>query len=92
MGKMLKEHLQASFGCEVLFLHGGVPKKQRDRMLERFQEGKEYLPIFVLSLKAGGTGLTLQRPTTFFTLTVGGTRLLKISHGQGIPYRPDKER
>jgi SNF2 family DNA or RNA helicase len=59
MGKILKEHLQASFGCEVLFLHGGVPIKQRDRMLERFQEGKEYLPIFVLSLKAGGTGLNL---------------------------------
>jgi SNF2 family DNA or RNA helicase len=59
MGKILKEHLQASFGCEVLFLHGGVPRKQRDRILERFQEGKEYLPIFVLSLKAGGTGLNL---------------------------------
>jgi SNF2 family DNA or RNA helicase len=59
MGRMLKEHLQASFGCEVLFLHGGVPRKQRDRMIERFQEGKEYLPIFVLSLKAGGTGLNL---------------------------------
>jgi len=59
MGRMLKEHLQASFGCEVLFLHGGVPRKQRDRMIERFQEGKEHLPIFVLSLKAGGTGLNL---------------------------------
>ncbi len=59
MGKMLKEHLQASFGCEVIFLHGGIPRKQRDRMIERFQEGKEYLPIFVLSLKAGGTGLNL---------------------------------
>ena len=59
MGRMIKEHLQASFGCEVLFLHGGVPRKQRDRMIERFQEGKEYLPIFVLSLKAGGTGLNL---------------------------------
>lgn len=59
MGRMLKEHLQASFGCEVLFLHGGVPRKQRDRMIERFQEEKEYLPIFVLSLKAGGTGLNL---------------------------------
>ncbi|WP_440946246.1 DEAD/DEAH box helicase [Methanosarcina sp. T3] len=59
MGKMLKEHLQASFGCEVLFLHGEIPRKQRDRMLERFQKGKEYLPIFVLSLKAGGTGLNL---------------------------------
>jgi len=59
MGRMLKEHLQASFGCEIIFLHGGVPRKQRDRMIERFQEGKEHLPIFVLSLKAGGTGLNL---------------------------------
>ncbi len=59
MGRMLKEHLQASFGSEVLFLHGGVPRKQRDRMIERFQEGQEHLPIFVLSLKAGGTGLNL---------------------------------
>ncbi|MCQ1537232.1 DEAD/DEAH box helicase [Methanosarcina sp. KYL-1] len=59
MGRMLKEHLQERFGCEVLFLYGGVSRKQRDRMIERFQEGKEYLPIFVLSLKAGGTGLNL---------------------------------
>ncbi|WP_410508390.1 DEAD/DEAH box helicase [Methanosarcina hadiensis] len=66
MGKMLKEHLQASFGCEILFLHGGVPRKHRDRMLERFQEGKEYLPIFVLSLKAGGTGLNLTRANHVF--------------------------
>ena len=59
MGRMLKEHLQERFGCEVIFLYGEVSRKQRDRMVERFQEGKEYLPIFILSLKAGGTGLNL---------------------------------
>lgn len=59
MGKILKEHLQERFGCEVLFLYGEISRKKRDRMIERFQDEKEYLPIFILSLKAGGTGLNL---------------------------------
>ncbi len=59
MGHILKQHLQASFGREVLFLHGGVQKKRRDQMVERFQKEDGGPPIFVLSLKAGGTGLNL---------------------------------
>jgi SNF2 family DNA or RNA helicase len=57
MGAMLRRHLMEAFGREVLFLHGGVTKKQRDEMVERFQAGGA--PIFILSLKAGGTGLNL---------------------------------
>jgi SNF2 family DNA or RNA helicase len=59
MGHMLQAHLQSLFGVEVLFLHGGTPQKQRDRMVERFQRGRGSPPVFVLSLKAGGTGLNL---------------------------------
>lgn len=59
MGHILKRHLQDTFGREVLFLHGGVPKKQRDRMIERFQSDGEGPQVFILSLKAGGTGLNL---------------------------------
>jgi SNF2 family DNA or RNA helicase len=42
-------------------LHGGTPQKQRDRMVDRFQQGREGNgpPLMVLSLKAGGTGLNL---------------------------------
>jgi hypothetical protein len=58
MGDMIKSHLQDVFGREVLFLHGGVPKAKRDRMVERFQ-GQDGPALFLLSLKAGGTGLTL---------------------------------
>jgi SNF2 family DNA or RNA helicase len=44
----------------VLFLHGGVPKPARDTMVARFQaEDASSPPLFVLSLRAGGTGLTL---------------------------------
>jgi SNF2 family DNA or RNA helicase len=59
MGKILQRHLQETFGREVLFLHGGTPKKQRDDMVERFQADGSRLPLFILSLKAGGTGLNL---------------------------------
>jgi SNF2 family DNA or RNA helicase len=60
MGAIIQRHLQESFGREVLFLHGGTPKKHRDRMIERFQTGNGDGPrVFVLSLKAGGTGLNL---------------------------------
>ena len=58
MGHMLKRHIQERFGREVLFLHGGTSRRQRDTMVERF-EGEERIQIFVVSLKAGGTGLNL---------------------------------
>ena len=59
-GGMLRAHLSARFGREVAFLHGGVRKAERDAMVARFQSGDPATPpLFVLSLKAGGTGLTL---------------------------------
>jgi non-specific serine/threonine protein kinase len=59
-GGMLRAHLAARFGREVAYLHGGVPKPERDSMVARFQSDDPSSPsLFVLSLKAGGTGLTL---------------------------------
>ncbi|MFI7307072.1 SNF2-related protein [Micromonospora aurantiaca] len=57
-GGMLRGHLSARTGREVLLLHGGVGKAARDAMVTRFQT-PQGPPLFVLSLKAGGTGLTL---------------------------------
>ncbi|HVA61497.1 MAG TPA: DEAD/DEAH box helicase [Mycobacteriales bacterium] len=59
-GEMLRTHLGARFGREVAFLHGGLGKAQRDALVARFQDPAGGGPgLFVLSLKAGGTGLTL---------------------------------
>jgi non-specific serine/threonine protein kinase len=59
-GEMLRTHLTARFGREVAFLHGGISRAQRDEMVARFQDDdRRGPPLFVLSLKAGGTGLTL---------------------------------
>ncbi len=57
-GRMLRPHLEARLGCPVLFLHGGTPKKQRDAMVEAFGALDEPA-LFLLSVKAGGTGLNL---------------------------------
>lgn len=66
MGFLLQKHLETVFGQEVLFLHGGTSPKQRDRMLNGFQEDPHAPAIFVLSLKAGGTGLNLMRANHVF--------------------------
>ena len=59
MGQIIQRHVQETFGLETLFLHGRVPKNRRDRMVERFQDDGGGPRIFVLSLRAGGTGLNL---------------------------------
>ncbi len=58
MGQLLKAYLQERFRREACFLHGGTPKRARDEMVARFQSG-DGPPLFILSLKAGGTGLNL---------------------------------
>ncbi len=54
----LAAFLGTVFGREGLVLHGGTPVAKRRAMVQRFQED-ELTPFFVLSLKAGGSGLNL---------------------------------
>ncbi|MEU6579045.1 DEAD/DEAH box helicase [Streptomyces sp. NPDC046805] len=58
MGRLLEQHLAAR-GIAALFLHGQTPVKQREEMVDRFQRGERQ--VFLLSLKAAGTGLNLTR-------------------------------
>jgi SNF2 family DNA or RNA helicase len=57
-GAMLAPHLAARFGVPVRYLHGGTPRKARDALVADFQADARP-GVFVLSLKAGGTGLNL---------------------------------
>lgn len=60
MGYLLEAAIQGVLGQTPQFLHGSVPKRQRDLMIERFQnESADTNSIFILSLRAGGTGLNL---------------------------------
>jgi hypothetical protein len=60
MATLLQQHLHGQ-GIPSLFLHGGTPVARREEMVAQFQAGQ--VPVFLLSLKAGGTGLTLTRAT-----------------------------
>ncbi|MEB3205226.1 MAG: DEAD/DEAH box helicase [Candidatus Sericytochromatia bacterium] len=67
MGHLLARHLKDQFGYQaVAFLHGGIPQRQRDEMVQRFQESPDGPPLFILSLKAGGLGLNLTRANHVF--------------------------
>jgi SNF2-related domain/Helicase conserved C-terminal domain/SNF2 Helicase protein len=58
MGLLLQQHLNERFAMPTPFLHGGVPRKGRDRMVDEFQSGTAS-PLLLVSLRAGGTGLNL---------------------------------
>ncbi|EFQ84242.1 SNF2 family N-terminal domain protein [Aeromicrobium marinum DSM 15272] len=58
MGHLLSRHL-ADRGIDHFYLHGGTPIPRRERMVQQFSAGEA--PVFVLSLKAAGTGLNLTR-------------------------------
>jgi superfamily II DNA or RNA helicase len=58
MARLIERHLAAR-GVSSQFLHGGTPVGEREAMVQRFQDGE--MPVFLLSLKAAGTGLNLTR-------------------------------
>ncbi|HUX42651.1 MAG TPA: DEAD/DEAH box helicase [Rectinemataceae bacterium] len=58
MTEPLESFLAGIFGRRGLVLHGGTPVAGRRKLVEAFQ-GEDGPPFFVLSLKAGGTGLNL---------------------------------
>jgi SNF2 family DNA or RNA helicase len=58
MARLLERHLAAR-GIPALLIHGGTPVAERERLVRSFQDGEA--PVFLLSLKAAGTGLNLTR-------------------------------
>jgi SNF2 family DNA or RNA helicase len=57
MGQMIRQMMKELFGLDVPFLNGSMPKAKRDQLIRDFQN--KAFPVFLLSLKAGGTGLNL---------------------------------
>lgn len=60
MGKLLNQFITKRYEQEPLFYHGGLPVKARKTMVNNFQQDPAD-KIFILSLKAAGTGLNLTR-------------------------------
>ena len=62
MGELLQHFIRTSLDEEPMFYHGGCSLKQRQEMVDRFQNNRNDR-IFILSLKAAGTGLNLTAAT-----------------------------
>ncbi len=60
LGRLLSRYWSET-GLDHLFLHGGTSVREREAMVRTFQSGGEAPAVFLLSLKAGGTGLNLTR-------------------------------
>lgn len=65
MGRKIRSTLSDRLGRPVLFYHGGLTRTDRDALIDRFQK-EENIPILVLSLRAGGTGLNLTAASHVF--------------------------
>ncbi|HAC64962.1 MAG TPA: ATP-dependent helicase [Cyanothece sp. UBA12306] len=65
-GKLLQPYLKAKFSQDVLFLYGATRRQKRQEMIDHFQNSPDGPQIFILSLKAGGTGLNLTRANHVF--------------------------
>lgn len=59
MGYLLEKLLATRLKQKTLFLHGGTPAKDRNDMVQTFQDPKSKYRLFILSIRAGGLGLNL---------------------------------
>ncbi len=53
MGSLLKTHLEEVFGQGVLFLHGGVPQRDREQMVDALPGAREGWPAHLRAVAEG---------------------------------------
>jgi SNF2 family DNA or RNA helicase len=62
----LDNYLRKSLHYNTYLLHGGISRQKRQQMIEEFQDPDTEPSIFILSLKAGGVGITLTKANHVF--------------------------
>ncbi|WP_146066944.1 DEAD/DEAH box helicase, partial [Candidatus Venteria ishoeyi] len=65
IGKNLEKYLKG-FNYPTYYLHGGTTRNKRERMIDEFQDPASPPSIFILSVKAGGVGITLTKANHVF--------------------------
>ena len=66
LGAALEKYLRQTCRCNTYYLHGGTTRKKRESMISAFQDPETAPSVFVLSLKAGGVGITLTKANHVF--------------------------
>ncbi|WP_040898809.1 DEAD/DEAH box helicase [Xenococcus sp. PCC 7305] len=62
----IAKHLKHALHCNTYYLHGGTSRKRREKMIAQFQSPETEASVFILSLKAGGVGITLTKANHVF--------------------------
>ena len=66
LGGALERYLRQECYYNTYFLHGGTTQKKREAMISEFQSPETEPSVFILSLKAGGVGITLTKANHVF--------------------------
>ena len=66
VGEKIEKHLKHSLHCNTYYLHGGTSRPRREQMITEFQDPNTEPSVFILSLKAGGVGITLTKANHVF--------------------------
>jgi SNF2 family DNA or RNA helicase len=66
LGSALEKYLRHECHYNTYYLHGGTTQKKREVMINEFQNSETEPSVFVLSLKAGGVGITLTKANHVF--------------------------
>ena len=66
IGEALQHYLHRSLHYNTYYIHGGTARKKRERTIAEFQDPDTDPSVFILSLKAGGVGITLTKANHVF--------------------------
>ena len=66
LGQALEKYLRQTCHYNTYYLSGSTSRKKREQMITKFQDLETEPSIFVLSLKAGGVGITLTKANHVF--------------------------
>jgi SNF2 family DNA or RNA helicase len=66
LGDALEKYLRHTCHYNTYYIHGGTNRNKREKMIEEFQDPETEPSVFILSLKAGGVGITLTKANHVF--------------------------
>ncbi|MEO1592606.1 MAG: DEAD/DEAH box helicase, partial [Cyanobacteria bacterium J06632_22] len=66
IGAALEQYFRQACHYNTYYLHGGTSRKRREKMITEFQQAQTPPSVFILSLKAGGVGITLTKANHVF--------------------------
>jgi SNF2 family DNA or RNA helicase len=64
--EQINKYIKQNLHCNTYYLHGGTSRQRREQMISDFQNPETEPSVFVLSLKAGGVGITLTKANHVF--------------------------